>query len=217
MGFEPKFDITAETLRFVAEATELRAWIATAVVDVPWLPALQRDTAARLAHSSTSIEGNPFTLPEVEALARGEIIGGERRATVEVLNALGAMRWIWKQKKKNKIEEKDLLHLHRRLTLGLLPEKEVGVFKSIPNRVIDSRGNPIYIPPRPEDASRLTREFLSWLNGDAGRRLHAVIAAAIAHHQCSSSRHSLAQRSVSTSWIKASMPLLSMMTSQSRR
>jgi Fic family protein len=170
-------------LRFVAEATELRAWIATAVVDVPWLPALQRDTAARLAHSSTSIEGNPFTLPEVEALARGEIIGGERRATVEVLNALGAMRWIWKQKKKNKIEEKDLLHLHRRLTLGLLPEKEVGVFKSIPNRVIDSRGNPIYIPPRPEDASRLTREFLSWLNGDAGRRLHAVIAAAIAHHR----------------------------------
>lgn len=183
MGFEPKFSITAETLRLVAEATELRAWVANAVVDVPWLPGLQRDTIARLAHSSTSIEGNPFTLPEVEALARGETIGGERRATLEVLNALGAMRWIWKQGKKNKIEEKDLLRLHRHLTFGLLPEKEVGAYKSVPNRVIDARGNPIYMPPRPEDAPRLTREFLSWLNGHAGGRLHPVIAAAMAHHR----------------------------------
>ncbi|MBK8575298.1 MAG: Fic family protein [Elusimicrobia bacterium] len=183
MGFEPKFRITSETLRLVAEATELRGWIAAAVIDVSWLPALQRDTAARLAHSSTSIEGNPLTLPEVEALGRGERIGAERRATLEVLNALSAMRWIWKQVQKNKIQEKDLLQLHRRLTMGLLPEKAVGAYKSVPNRVVDHRGNPIYIPPRPEDAPRLTRDLLAWLNSGAGRRLHAVIVAAIAHHQ----------------------------------
>ncbi len=167
MGFEPKFRITAETLRLVAEATELRAWIAAAVVDVPWLPALQRDTTARLAHSSTSIEGNPLTLPEVEALARGEPIGIERRAVLEVLNALAAIRWIWRQGKKNKIQEKGLLRLHRFLTVGLLPEKDVGAYKSVPNRVIDHRGNPIYIPPRPKDAPRLTRELFAWLHRDS--------------------------------------------------
>ncbi|MBL0059263.1 MAG: Fic family protein [Elusimicrobia bacterium] len=183
MGFEPKFNITAETLRLVAEATELRAWIAAAVVDVPWLPALQRDTTARLAHSSTSIEGNPLTLPEVEALARGEPIGAERRAALEVLNALAAMRWIWRQVEKNKIQDKGLLRLHRLLTVGLLPEKAVGAYKSVPNRVIDHRGHPIYIPPRPKDAPRLTRELFAWLNGKGGRCLHPVVVAAIAHHQ----------------------------------
>lgn len=183
MGFEPKFRITVETLRLVAEATELRAWIATAVIDVPWLPALQRDTAARLAHSSTSIEGNPLTLPEVEALGRGENIGAERRATLEVLNALSAMRWIWKRARKDKIQEKELLHLHGHLTKGLLPEKAVGAYKSVPNRVVDHRGNPVYIPPRPEDVPRLTRELFAWLNSGGGKRLHAVIAAAIAHHR----------------------------------
>lgn len=183
MGFEPAFRITSETLRLVAEATELRAWIAAAVVDVAWLPALQRGTTARLAHSSTSIEGNPLTLPEVEALARGETIGAERRATLEVLNALAALRWIWKQVEKNKISEKDLLRLHRFLTTGLLPEKAVGAYKSVPNRVVDDRGNPIYIPPRPEKVPGQTRDLLAWLNSEAGRRLHPVIAAAIAHHR----------------------------------
>ncbi len=183
MGFKPKFRITSETLRLVADATELRAWIAAAVVDVPWLAALQRDTTARLVHSSTSIEGNPLTLPEVEALARGETIGTERRATQEVLNALAAMRWIWKQVKRNKILEKDLLFLHRLLTVGLLPEKGVGAYKTIPNRVTDHRGNPIYIPPRPEDAPRLTRELLAWLDSEAGTCLHAVLSSAIAHHR----------------------------------
>jgi Fic family protein len=182
MGYEPKFRITAETLRLVAEATELRAWIAAAIIDVPWLPSLQRDTTARLAHSSTSIEGNPLTLPEVEALARGETVGGERKATLEVLNALVAMRWMWKQPK-NKFQEKDLLHVHRSLMNGLLPEKSVGAYKSVPNRVVDHRGNPIYIPPRPGDVPRLTRELLDWLNSTRGRRLHAVITAAIAHHR----------------------------------
>lgn len=70
--YKPFFNISAELLRLVTLATELREWVNSAVVDVSWLPMLQRETAVRLAHSSTAIEGNPLTLPEVEALARGE-------------------------------------------------------------------------------------------------------------------------------------------------
>ena len=38
-----------------------------AAVQVPWIPALQKDTRARNAHSSTAIEGNPLTLEQVRA------------------------------------------------------------------------------------------------------------------------------------------------------
>jgi Fic family protein len=183
MGYEPKFRITPETLRWVAQASELRAWISMAVVDVPWLAVLQRDTAARLAHSSTSIEGNPLTLPEVDALARGENIGTDRRASLEVLNALATLRWIWKRPRQTQIQEKDILRLHALLTTKLLPDKAVGAYKTVPNRVVDHRGKPVYIPPGPKEVSGLTRDLLAWLNSDAAFRLHAVIASAIAHHR----------------------------------
>lgn len=183
MEYEPKFRISAETLRLVAQASEWKAWISAAVVDVPWLAALQRDTTARLAHASTSIEGNSLTYPEVEALARGENIGTDRRASMEVLNALAALRWIWKQRPGIKIQENDLFRLHRLLTKGLLPDPAVGAYKTVANRVVDSLGNPVYIPPGPEKVPELTRGLLVWLNSETGLRLHSVIAAAIAHHR----------------------------------
>jgi Fic family protein len=70
--YKPRFDISPRLLSLVTQAAEIRAWINSAVVDAPWLPILQRETSARLAHSSTAIEGNPLTLREVEVLARGE-------------------------------------------------------------------------------------------------------------------------------------------------
>jgi len=38
----------------------LRERILGAAVQVPWIPALQKDTRARNTHSSTAIEGNPL-------------------------------------------------------------------------------------------------------------------------------------------------------------
>ena len=89
--YKPQFNISPELLRLVTLVAEARAWINSAVVDVLWLPVLQRETAARLAHSSTAIEGNPLTLPEVEALARGEEIVALVKDKQEILNALAAM------------------------------------------------------------------------------------------------------------------------------
>ncbi len=170
----------------LTEATELKAWIAQAVVDVPWLPALQRDTASRLAHSSTAIEGNPLALPEVEALARGEVSGVADRAVREVKNYLGAMRWIWSRKPGSTIAEKDLLRLHAALTAGILPPAQSGRYKAKANRVVDHKGRTVYTPPGPEQARELTREMLAWVDGPEAARLHPVMVNAAAHHQLAS-------------------------------
>lgn len=181
--YKPDFTITPKLLRLVTVATETRAWINSAVVDVAWLPALQRETAARLAHSSTAIEGNPLTLPEVEALARGEETGALARDRQEILNALSSVRWIWERKPGAAVTEADLLHLHRILTRNVLPDAEAGHYKSRPNRIVDHRGTTVYTPPPPEKAQLLTVELLEWLNSGAAESLHPVMASAIAHHR----------------------------------
>jgi len=181
--YRPKFDITPELLGSLTQATELKAWINSAVIDVPWLPALQRDTAARLAHSSTAIEGNPLALPEVEALARGEITGSPERAAREVKNYLAAMRWIWNKKAGAAVTEKDLLHLHELLTAKVMEPAQAGRYKTKPNRVIDHNGRTVYTPPSPDRAQPFTQDLLSWISGAEAAKQHPVIVSGVAHHR----------------------------------
>lgn len=181
--YKPQFSISPELLRLVTLATEIKAWINSAVVDVSWLPILQREAAVRLAHSSTAIEGNPLTLPEVEALARGEEIGTSSKDKQEILNALTATNWIWNRKTGAHIKESELLNLHRILTRKVLSGEQSGHYKTRPNRIVDHRGITVYTPPPPDKARPLTIELLEWLNSRASETLHPIIAGAIAHHR----------------------------------
>lgn len=181
--YQPQFQITSELLHLVSLATEARSWISQAVVDVTWLPTLQRETAVRLAHSSTAIEGNPLTLTEVEALARGDEFPASTTAKQEVINYLGAMKWIWGKKPHDSINEPDLLHLHRLLTRKTLPREQVGRYKTRPNRIVNQKGHTIYTPPPPKQTRPLTQELLSWINGSQSLKVHPIIVSAVAHHR----------------------------------
>ncbi len=181
--YQPILQITPDLLNLITEATELREWIARASIDVAWLPLLQRETEARLAHSSTAIEGNPLTLPEIEALARGEEIAAQEKFKREVINYLAAMRWVWGRKGQKTISESDLMHLHEMLTRDLLPKEKCGRYKALPNRVVDGKGRLIYLPPPPEKAQPLTLELLDWLNSSESEILHPVLTSSIAHHR----------------------------------
>lgn len=178
----PRVRITPDLLRLLTEAAELKVRIEAAVVDVPWLPALQRDTAARLAHSSTAIEGNPLGLSDAQALARGETLGTPERHAIEIRNYLEAMRWVW-SRKSAPVTEKGLLRLHTLLTMRTLPAEQVGRYKTRPNRVVGPDGRTVYAPPGPERAGALTRDMIAWIAGPEAARLHPVIVNAVAHHR----------------------------------
>ncbi|MBI5118395.1 Fic family protein, partial [Candidatus Poribacteria bacterium] len=181
--YKPRFDISPKLLSLITLAAEIRAWINSAVVDVSWLPILQRETAARLAHSSTGIEGNPLTLPEVEALARGEEIGAKAKDKQEILNALAAMNWVWNRKAAAPIKESGLLRLHRVLTRKVLPDEQSGHYKTRQNRIVDHRGITVYTRPPPDKAHQLKLELLDWINSKESVALHPVIVSAIVHHR----------------------------------
>jgi len=168
-------------VRYLTESSKLESWVRQQTLDVSWIPKSQRDALVRLAHYSTRIEGNPLTLPEVEALAAGKDIPVEERAKKEVLNYFAALSWIWKSSSRD-VSEKELLKLHRILTDGLLPKDEVGHYKAKANAVFGG-GRVIYKPPPPEAASILTNQLIDWINSAEAQEEHPVVVAAIAHHR----------------------------------
>lgn len=181
--YKPLFEITPYLLQLITEATELKTWIHQSVIDVPWLPTLQRDTAMRLTHSSTAIEGNPLSLFEVKLVIEGKEIPASQKAKLEVLNQFAALKWISSRKGTDAITEQNLLHLHRLITEKLLSEDQSGHYKDRPNRVVDPKGRTVYSPPPPEKARPFTLDLLAWLNSEESNKLHPIITSAIAHYR----------------------------------
>lgn len=178
--FIPKYEITNTLLGIISETEALRSWLSISKIDIPWLETMRFETLIKRAHFSTAIEGNPLTLSEVKALALGKDIHVEEKAKREVLNYFAALKWIEGLSPETTITEKGLLHLHKLLVKGLLPQDEAGRWKNKQNYIV-SRGKIIYTPPGPKEAGPLTRALIKWIEGN-GSSTHPVIAQAIAHY-----------------------------------
>lgn len=181
--YRPLFNITPELVGLIAKATELKTWIHGSLIDVPWLSQLQQETAIRLTHSSTAIEGNPLSLSDVRKVVEGQKISASAEAQLEVANQYQALKWISKRKEREIITEKSLLRIHLLITKKLLPKEVSGQYKKRPNRVVDSKGRLVYSPPPPEKARLLTQALLAWINKKDSKNLHPIIISAIAHYQ----------------------------------
>lgn len=179
--YQPRYTITDTLLARISEAEMLRTKIQTAPVQVAWLEGIRLEALVRRAHFSTAIEGNPLTLPEVEALATAKKVGVKDRAKREVLNYLAALRWIARQPEHAPVTEAAVLTLHRLITAGVLEPKLVGTYKISAN-VIMSAGKVIYRPPGPQAAKPGTRALIGWLEGP-GQSTHPIVASACAHYE----------------------------------
>jgi Fic family protein len=180
--YKPVFRITPYLLKLIEEAAVLRSWIEATPLKVAWLPLLQHEARVRATHSSTSIEGNPLTLAQVDAVAKEREIGGESKDKLEVKNYLKLMRWIEKHAKRN-INERSLPDAHKLLTKGLLPKERSGKYKDKQNYVVDGKGVKIFVPPSPKDTLPLMKELLEWLNSSGAGELPPVVICAIFHHR----------------------------------
>ncbi|MBK7519727.1 MAG: Fic family protein [Gammaproteobacteria bacterium] len=95
MAYVPSFTITPALLAQVEQVAALRERIQNAVVDLAWIPALQKDTRTRNVHASTAIEGNPLTLEQVRALEEGrELSTPGARPKREVINYFAGLRYV---------------------------------------------------------------------------------------------------------------------------
>lgn len=177
MTWQPKFTITPRLLALVQDVAALRERIAAATIEVPWIPALQKDTRARNAHSSTAIEGNPLTLEQVRAVEEGRTLSAvPDRARLEVVNYFAALRHIEKHAGKKSIAHEDVLRLHKIIAGRVMDQGEAGRYRTIRVQV----GS--FFPPPPELVSGLVFELLEWWNKASGP-LSPVLSSAIVHYQ----------------------------------
>ena len=176
MGYQPRFTITPALLARVEAIAALRERIQGAAVQVAWIPALQKDTRARNAHSSTAIEGNPLTLEQVRAVEEGEVLPVPTRIRREVVNYFAALRHVEKQAAKKRIAQEDVLRLHRIVAGEVMDQGDAGRYRAMRVRVGE------YVPPAPGEVPGLMRELLDWWNDDAPA-LSPVLSSAVVHYR----------------------------------
>jgi Fic family protein len=180
--FKPSYRITPYLLNLIDEASSLKTWVELAPLHVAWLPQMQKEAKSKLAHFSTSIEGNPLNLHQVKAIARGETIGTEKQAELEVANYLKAMHWI-EQHGKKEISEVTIFELHRAITHGLLAPEKIATYKAKQNYVLDNNKIKVYTPTPPKETPQAMRDLLVWFNGAEASQLHSLLVCAILHHR----------------------------------
>ena len=177
MSYQPEFTITTKLLSQVEQIARLRERILGAAFEVSWIPALQKDSRARNAHSSTAIEGNPLTLEEVRAVEEGqELPATMDRGNREVINYFAALRHVEKHSQKKRITHEDMFRLHKIIADKVMDQGKAGCYRTVRVRV----GS--YFPPSPEDVSGLMFEFLEWWNRETAT-LSPVLSSAILHYR----------------------------------
>jgi Fic family protein len=177
VSFKPDYSITPLLLSRVEQIAALRERVLAAAVQVPWIPALQKDTRIRNAHSSTAIEGNPLTLEQVRAIEEGrEIPATAQRARREVANYFAGLRFVEKNARLNNITQKEVLKLHRILAGEVMDQGTAGEYRAARVRV----GG--YIAPTPDRVEPMMSDLLAWWNKHAAK-ISPVLSSAIVHYQ----------------------------------
>ena len=177
MSYKPIYTITPLLLSRVEQVAALRERILAAAVQVPWIPALQKDTRIRNAHSSTAIEGNPLTLEQVRAIEEGrEIPATAQRPRREVANYFAGLRFVEKNAKADTITHARVLKLHRIMADQVMDQGTAGQYRKIRVRV----GK--HVAPPPERVERLMSDLLEWWNKSAAD-VSPILSSAIVHHQ----------------------------------
>ena len=176
MSYKPIYTITPLLLSQVEEVAALRERILAAAVQVPWIPALQKDTRIRNAHSSTAIEGNPLTLEQVRAIEEGrEIPATAQRPRREIANYFAGLRFVEKNAKADLITHAKVLKLHRIMTDKVMDQGAAGEYRTIRVKVGD------HIAPAPGKVQPLMSELLEWWNKSS--KISPIMSSAIVHHQ----------------------------------
>jgi Fic family protein len=177
VAFHPSYTITPLLLSRVEQIAALRERILAAAVQVPWIPALQKDTRVRNAHSSTAIEGNPLTLEQVRAIEEGrEIPATAQRARREVANYFAGLRFVEENAHRTAVTHAEILKLHRILATNVMDQGTAGEYRAIRVRV----GS--YVAPPPDRVRPLMSELLDWWNKEAAKT-SPILSSAIVHHQ----------------------------------
>lgn len=186
--FDPKYTISAKVLSNITEIVEIKAIVERSKV-LPLNEAqLRRQAILRMAHTSTSIEGNRLAQFEVGKVIEGKSVRAPQKDVVEVENYYNALKNLDEMAKhKGDLTEEEILKLHKIVMSGLTEPKKIGHFRPADVYVLDDLGDGRemlrFKAPDAEDVPRLISELLNWLKKAKKEAIHPIIQAGILHLQ----------------------------------
>ncbi|MCL5784887.1 MAG: Fic family protein [Patescibacteria group bacterium] len=184
--FKPQYIITPLILSRIAETAEIKAAIERSRV-LPLNEAqLRRQAILRMAHTSTSIEGNKLAQFEVGKVQEGKTVRAPQKDILEVENYLNALILLEKlAKTKNHLTCKEILEMHQTVTKGLVDEEKSGNFRPADVYVVDDLGGGKemlrYKAPPASQVPHLIDNLLEWIKSAQEMGIHPIIAAGIFH------------------------------------
>jgi len=185
--FKPKFTITPEVNKRIAEIEKLKTLVDHATI----LPELEVQLRFRATvesvHSSTSIEGNPLSEQQVKNILHGNTISAPDYAIREVLNYKKTLDWLLRQKlTDNFLTSEQILHIHKLLMTGLLPKEKVGFWRPGPVYIVDEVDEKEIVQYEGPDANllpKLVDSFLKWTAIKQKEQVyHPVLLSGLIHY-----------------------------------
>ena len=184
----PKYSITSTILSRIAEIAEIKAAVERSRV-LPLNEAqLRRQAILRMAHTSTSIEGNKLAQFEVGKVIDGKAVRASQKDIIEVENYYQALKKLDEMSKSRKdITEDEILKLHKIVIEGLVESKKVGQWRTGDVYVLDDLGDGRemlrFKAPGAKQIKGLIQELLDWLKQSKKEGVHPIIRAAVLHLQ----------------------------------
>ncbi len=184
--FKPVYTISDEVANKLSQIAEIKAMVQRSNL----LPAreafLRRAAVIKMAHTSTSIEGNQLQEYQVKELAGGKRVVAEAEEIREVENYLTALGKIdTLSEKNNTFGINQILDIHKTVMGGLTDKEKIGTFRKKPVYVVNVLPNDseqlVYTPPPAKQVPILIEILIRWLKDN--RQIHPIIRAGLFHYQ----------------------------------
>lgn len=185
-GFIPKYQITDNILSDLAKIAEIKGMVEKSTL-LPARESFLRKTAIiKMAHTSTSIEGNVLNEYQVGKVAEGKRVQAEGAQIKEVKNYLSALKKVDALSDKQKdFNKSDILDIHKIVIAGLADPKKTGHFRPgtvyIVNVEPSGKEEVAYTPPLAGQVPQLIDELVDWLKKT--QSVHPVMRAGLFHYQ----------------------------------
>lgn len=185
--YQPIYTITDDLLSKISRIEALRSQAKTYRLLPEREAFIRKRATVESTHSSTSIEGNPLNIRQVEkVLSTANRLTKEQYAEIEVRNYKKSLDWISKRKReKTPLCLEDVLSLHAIITDSLLDKTRSGKLRKYPVYIVNQDGETVYNGPAPETVRSELDSFFAWLHTSTDK-VHPVLAAGIVHYMLAS-------------------------------
>ncbi|MDP3758702.1 MAG: Fic family protein [Candidatus Daviesbacteria bacterium] len=185
---QPQYNITSTILSRIAEIAEIKAAVERSRVLPLNEVQLRRQAILRMAHTSTSIEGNKLAEFEVGKVLEGKTVRASQKDILEVENYYQALKMLdGLSKSKSPITFDEIMCLHKKTIEGLVEKDKSGKLRPSDIYVLDDLGDGRemlrFKAPDASQVRKLVVDLLEWIKASKKSSVHPIIRAGILHLQ----------------------------------